>query len=316
MKPYKQLNIEERYMIGMMRVMHFSLREIARVLERSPSTISRELRRNRYPTDGKYRAMHAASMANGRRRRARWGSHFSSKQWRMVEKLLREDLSPDQVSGVLRRKRKLSISHETIYKHVWQDKRDGGTLWSHLRGAGKQRRKGYGRYDSRGRLAGKRPIGDRPTSAEKRSRIGHWEIDTVMGSGRACILTIVDRKTGYTAIGQLDARTIAATNSRLSRILQRQPQRFRTITADNGCEFHGYKDIEENHDLTFYFAAPHHSWERGTNENTNGLIRQYLPKGTSMDTLTQARCNAIASKLNNRPRKRLGYKTPAELFLN
>jgi IS30 family transposase len=191
----------------------------------------------------------------------------------------------------------------------------GGSLHTYLRGAPKRRRKRYGAYDSRGRLAGKRHISERPLSAELRSEIGHWEIDTVIGKGdQHCLLTTVERKTGYVVIGKLRARTKEHTNRRTLRLMRRHPQRFKTFTADNGTEFHDYAAIERATGTRFYFATPHHSWERGTNENTNGLIRQYIPKGTSMAKITQHRCNAIARALNNRPRKRLGFKTPQECF--
>ena len=174
------------------------------------------------------------------------------------------------------------------------------TLHTHLRCAQKQLRKRYGAYDSRGRLAGKRPITARPAGATNRSSIGHWEIDTVMGNsqGGACILTLVERVTGFLLIGKLERRATAELNARLIALIQRETRPVRTITADNGTEFHSYKIVEQQLPVRFYFAAPHHSWERGSNENTNGLIRQYLPKGVSMDALTQAACDRIAAKLN------------------
>jgi IS30 family transposase len=313
---YHHLNDEERSQIAWMKASGCSRREIARRLGRAASTICRELRRNRYPTDGSYRAYHAGPMYRGRRRRARQGSRFELLEWLEVEALLRQDYSPEQASGRLKLTGGPSISHETIYRRIWADKHQGGTLYQHLRGARKQRRKGYGNYDSRGRLAGKRDIGERPEAAEKRTEIGHWEVDTVHGRGRGSIATIVDRRTGYVLIGKLENRTAVATNLRLGKLIAKHPSRFATITADNGCEFHGYEDLEAETGVEFYFAKPYASWERGTNENTNGLIRQYLPKGCCMDDLTQARCNAIARKLNDRPRKRYGFRTPAELFEN
>lgn len=311
---YIQLTTDERYLIATFKRLGLSQAFAARVLGRSPSTVSRELRRNAYPTDGVYRAHHAVSMASGRRRRSRQGSSVCPEIWARVEELLREDYSPEQVTGLLRLMKEPSVSHETIYRYVWDDKLSGGDLYTRLRGARKKRRKRYGAYDSRGQVAGKRPIGARPPGAENRSRIGHWEIDTVMGSTRACILTLVDRKTGFVQIGKLASRTIEATNARLEELMSRDIERYLTITSDNGCEFHGYKEVEAKHKVRFYFAAPHHSWERGTNENTNGLIRQYLPKRSNMDSLSQAECDAIAAKLNARPRKRYGYRTPAELY--
>jgi IS30 family transposase len=311
---YKHLTEEERSQIAQLKAARHGVREIGRRLGRSASTISREIARNRYPTDGSYKSWHAQRMYQGRRRRARQGSRLEVLEWMEVEALIRQDFSPEQVAGRLKLEGGLRISHETLYRYIWRDKEAGGTLYQHLRGARKQRRKGYGNYDSRGRLAGKRRIEDRPAEAEGRTEIGHWEVDTVHGQGRGSNATIVDRKTGYVLIGKLTARTASATNARLRMLMAKHPESFTTITADNGCEFHAYRDLEEETSVEFYFANPYHSWERGTNENTNGLIRQYLPKGCSMDDLSQARCNAIARKLNDRPRKRHGFRTPAELF--
>ena len=158
-------------------------------------------------------------------------------------------------------------------------------------------------------------ISERPAAAELRSEIGHWEIDTVIGTGdHHCLVTVVDRKTGYLAIGKLRARTKEHTIRRTLRLMRRHPQRFKTITADNGTEFHMYKALEQRLNTTIYFATPHHAWERGTNENTNGLLRQYLPKRTDLSALTQRQCTALAAKLNDRPRRRLGFRTPSEVY--
>lgn len=312
---YRQLSSEERQAIGLLLCFKFNGAQIGRILGRSRSTICRERKRNAYPTDGSYKAYHAISMANGRRRLSRDGSRICRKLWRRIVVLLGMKFSPEQISGILKRGKQPSVSHETIYRYLWLDKASGGTLYKDLRQAGKRRRKRYGAYDSRGRLAGKRPIQDRPAGAENRSRTGHWEIDTVLGSGKACILTLVERKTGFVEIGKLKGRTVSQTNARLHKLMARHDGRFKTITADNGCEFHGYKKVEAKHPVRFYFAAPHHSWERGSNENTNGLIRQYLPKGMSLEKLTQKQCDMIAQSLNTRPRKRYQYRTPSELFL-
>ena len=316
---YRQLNAEERSVLAALRTVGLNQAEIARELGRHPSTVSRELKRNAAPYDGWYRAGRAHQRAHARRYRSRRNSQFGRAQWKRVEELLKEKWSPEQVSGHLALTGELLISHETIYRHVWRDRKKGGRLHQHLRCAQKQCRKRYGRHDSRGRLAGKRMIGERPASVEKRRRIGHWEIDTVMGQSLGessdCILTLVERKTGYVLIGKLAARTAEQASGATIKLLKRHPGRCQTITSDNGTEFHRYADIEAASGLKFYFATPHHSWERGTNENTNGLIRQYLPKGVSMTGLTQKECDAIADKLNNRPRKRHGYKTPNQCFI-
>jgi IS30 family transposase len=233
-----------------------------------------------------------------------------------VERKLKEDWSPEQISGHLRLHGELSISHETIYIHVWRDKEAGGHLYRHLRCSPKLRRKRHNSYDSRGRLAGKRHLSERPPHIEKRRSVGHWEIDTVVGKGAPdCVTTLVERKTGYALIGKLADRSMLGTSQRTKTLIRRAPDQFRTITADNGTEFHDYKAIERATGVTFYFATPYHSWERGSNENFNGLLRQYLPKRTSQAGITQRDCDRIAKKLNTRPRKRLGYRTPEECFL-
>jgi len=238
------LRLEEWVDIVSMHKAGVSISQIAIELERSPSTISLELRRNRR-ADGGYRAFTAGEHARGRRSRSRRNARFVADDWVLVEHLIGLDWSPEQVSGWLKLHGILSISHESIYLRIFADKRAGGGLWTHLRQAMKKRRKRYLSRDSRGRLAGKRHISERPAELEERQAVGHWEIDTVKGDDQ---------------------------------------------------------------------ATPHHSWERGTNENTNGLIRQYLPKRTSMAHVTQEHCDAIAARLNSRSRKRLGYRTPEECY--
>ena len=311
---YHQITFEERYTLGLLRRQGCTPAAIARVLGRHRSTILREVRRNRKASDGGYRPQLADWYANGRRSRSRRNLRFSIADLRSVRRLLKQKWSPEQVAGRLRRRRRLHISHETIYRYIWAEKRQGGTLYTHLRGAQKRRRKRYGTYDSRGRMAGKRPITTRPAGVETRQQIGHWEIDTVLGTDRPCIVTLVERKTGYVLIGKLRARTTAELNQRVIQLIRQHRRTVRTITADNGTEFHGYAAIEQATGVRFYFATPHHAWERATNENTNGLIRQYLPKRTSMEHLTQHDCNRIAKRLNCRPRKRLGYRTPEECY--
>ena len=311
---YHQLTSEERYALSALRKQGCSQAEVARVLGRHRSTISRELKRNSRK-DGGYRPFTACERARARLTRSRRNWQFSEREWALVRQKLHEYWSPEQISGRFRRDRVLRISHESIYRYIWHDMMDGGALHLLLRGAIKKRRKRYRSYDSRGRLAGKRHISERPLAAEQRSRIGHFEGDTIMGGpDQHCALTLVDRKTGYLFIGKLNERTVDAATHRATTIIKGARHRVRTLTLDNGTEFHGYKDIEAATKAKVYFATPHHSWERGTSENTNGLIRQYLPKRKTMKHVTQERCNWIARELNNRPRKRHGYLTPAELY--
>ena len=281
---------------------------------RHRSTVTREIRRNTC-NDGAYRPATADDFARWRRGRSRRNQRFTPRGWKLVLARLRQHWSPEQIAGRFRRTRILRISHESIYRHIWADWRNGGSLYLLLRRAQKKRWKRYRSYDSRGRLTGKRPIAQRPPGAQNRSRRGHLEGDTMVGSSDLhSVLTLVDRKTGFLLIGKLTARNAAQTALRAIDLVRRAPSPIHTITVDNGTEFHGYKLVEDVTTARFFFATPHHSWERGTSENTNGLLRQYLPKKASMAHLSQRDCDRLARCLNNRPRKRLGFLTPAECY--
>lgn len=311
---YCQLTSEERYLISQLRRTKCSVAEIAEALGRHRSTIYREIKRNLTPCPkgGHYCHSKAQERRNGRLRRSRRGSRHTPWQYGRVEALLMQQWSPEQIAAVLR-KSEFAISFQSIYRHVRRDWRAGGKLYLELRRRYKRRKRHYG-LERRGRLQGKRMIEDRPAEIEAREAVGHWEIDTVMGASweKSCIVTLVERATGYLMIGKLPNRTTKALNRRVIEMIKSAPLPFDTITSDNGTEFHGYPEIEASTGATIYFARPHHPWQRGTNENTNGLIRQYLPKGKSMATLTQKQCEAIAHKLNTRPRKRYDYQTPEQ----
>lgn len=313
MSTYKQITTEERYIIAHLRREGKSKAEIARHLGRHRSTIGREIRRNS-SNQGVYRSLKASEKANGRRSRTRKKPQYSNEEYSIIEGLLAKKWSPEQISNHLRIQRRMLISYETIYRYIWRDKRLGGELYKHLRQATKKRRKRYGAHDSRGVMAGKRRLEERPRAAENRSRRGHFELDTVLGRGsKHCILTLVDRKTGYLIIRKLKRRGTEQVNEQLLKIIEGEKQAVRTLSADNGTEFHQFKQIEEKTGVPFFFAKPYHSWERGSNENANGLIRQYLPKTMPMTWVTQGECDIIAAELNERPRKRYGYRTPMEL---
>jgi len=315
MSKYSQLSQEERYILTSLKRSGRSLRQIAREMNRSLSTIIRELRRNLTHHDGGYRAEVAHSYAVARRRRVRRGSHYTEAEWDLVISLLEKKFSPDQISHVLKQSCLLSISHETIYRYIRSDRKKGGLLFKHLRIMPKCRRKRYKSRDSRGILPGKKHISIRPTEVEDRKAFGHWEGDTVIGPDKHnCIVTLVERKTGYVVIKKVTSRTAKKVTLACSQSINEQAGKIKTITFDNGTEFHQYKVLEDRYGVQCYFATPHHSWERGTNENTNGLIRQYIPKKTCMSKIDQAYCDWVAGELNNRPRKRLGYKTPKDLY--
>ena len=312
---YQQLTENERYMLSALRKQGLSIPSIATALGRHRSTIWRELKRNScWIIDGAYRPSKAQRRTKARRRRSRRGRRFVEADFVLVRLMLGFEWSPEQIVGFLRRHEQKCMSHESIYQYIWRDKAQGGNLWQSLRQSLKRRRKRYNAYDSRGRLADKRHISERPASVENRQTVGHWEIDTVMGKGsKDCLVTLVERATGYLMMGKLPDRTTHSLNDMTIKLIRKSPLPVHTITADNGTEFHQYKEIENKTNTIFYFATPHHSWERGSNENTNGLIRQYVPKGTSMAELTQTRCKAIQGRLNSRPRKRYDFKTPWEL---
>jgi len=315
---YQQLTYEERITLSTLSQQGLSVRQISVIMERHPSTLYREFQRNRrFVTDGAYRPSKAQRRTRTRRSLSRRNKHYSDRDFILVRKLLKKKWSPEQIVGHIRRNRLMErrLSHETIYQYIWQDKANGGDLWLCLRQSSKQRRKRYKAYDSRGRLANKRHISERPKSVETRRTKGHWEIDTVHGRGSShCIVTLLERKTGYVMIGKLDNKSTRSLNKKTIRLINRDPDSFKTITSDNGTEFHQYKEIESCCNTTFYFATPYHSWERGSNENINGLIRQYLPKTESMINVTQQQCDRIALALNSRPRKRFNYKTPEEMY--
>jgi IS30 family transposase len=312
---YRQLTQDERYVMARLLHQGHSYRSVALILDRAASTISREHRRNVATHDQRYRAEKAHQYALARRRRARKGSQFSQQEWTEVVRLLERKWSPGQIVGRRRLLRQPSMSKESIYRYVRWQRRDGGQLWRELRIVSKFGRKRRGSSATRGRLVGKRHISERPAVVQLRRQSGHWEGDTVMGADqRHCVLTLVERVTGYLVMKKLVARNKEQAASALARAIEQLRARVRTITLDNGTEFHDYEKVEQRYPVKFYFATPYHSWERGTNENTNGLIRQYLPKGMCMHHVSQADCDAIAAQLNDRPRQRLGFRTPSEAF--
>ena len=314
---YQQLTQDERYMIGQLRRQGLGLSEMARLMSRQRSTIWRELKRNMIQTRHGlgYCVSKAQEQRNGRLRRSRRGPQHSPEDYALVRRLLLQQWSPEQIAGTLRRLNELQISHQTIYRYMRRDWRTGGVLWQELRRRYKRRKHHYG-LEKRGRLQGKPTIEDRPEGVETRQELGHYEGDTVHGASweKTCVVTLVERATGYVLVGKSPDKTVKSVNKVLIRLLNESPLPVRTLTLDNGTEFHGYREVEEATGVQIYFARPHHPWQRGCNENANGLLRQYWPKRTSMAHLTQRKCQHIAHKLNTRPRKRYGYLSPLQLI--
>lgn len=312
MSHYTQLTREERYQISALKAAGHNQIEIAKVIGRHKSTISRELARNSGLRG--YRPKQANSFAESRRS-TKTIPRISLESWSRIELLLREDWSPEQVSRWLRNEEDIFVSPEWIYQYVLQDKKSGGDLHSHLR-CQKQRKKRYGSPDQRGQIKGRISIDERPDVVSQRSRIGDWEADTVIGKqGGSVLVTLVERKTRWSAIGKAPNRTAQEVKTVILDCLQPLASQVQTLTYDNGKEFAQHQEISKELHCSGYFAHPYHSWERGLNENTNGLIRQFFPKGKDLSEVTDNAVQAVMNKLNNRPRKCLGFKTPNQVFL-
>jgi len=235
---------------------------------------------------------------------------------REIEEKLRQDQwSPEQISGWLKRQGRAFVSCERIYRHIWKDKSNGGDLWRHLRHSGKKYNRRKGKTSGRGLIPGRVDIAERPAIAAENRRIGDWEGDAIIGrSLKGAILTHVDRTSKYTKLAILPDRSAASVQKACDASLLPIAHKIETITYDNGKEFAGHAQIAARLGAQIYFAKPYHAWERGLNEHTNGLVRQYFPKGSDFSTLTPADVQRVEDKLNARPRKILGYKTPSEVF--
>jgi IS30 family transposase len=290
---------------------NWSQLEIASEIGVHPSTISRELKRNRGGRG--YRPKQAQAKAEGRKLK-HVTTRIEAPTWALIEKQLRQDWSPEQVAGWLSRESQPRVSHERIYQHIYADKARGGDLHRHLR-CRKQRRKRYGSYDRRGRMPGRRSIEERPQVVERRARFGDWEADTIIGRNhQQAILSLTERKSRLCLLKKVERNTALAIGQAICELLSPLSAKVKTITSDNGREFAHHQSIEQELQARFYFAHPFAAWERGTNENTNGLVRQYFPKGSDFSHLTDSDIQRAMARLNNRPRKRLNYLTPLRVF--
>lgn len=298
-----------------MRKQNFSMGEIAAVIGKHKSTISRELRRNCDRRSGRYDADLAQRKCERRQKEKPHRVRFTEEVRLRVEAMLREDYSPEQIVGRCKLEGLECVSVETIYQHVWGDKRRGGDLHTHLRRKGRKYRKRGAKKDSRGVIRDRVSIDERPKVVDDKSRFGDLEIDLVVGANhRRALLTANDRASGISWIALLEGKDSKALAEKAAETLMPFKGLLNTITSDNGKEFAEHKAIAKSLAVDYYFAHPYHSWERGANENMNGLIRQYLPKGTSFDSLDDNEIKRIRDKLNHRPRKKLGYLTPIEYF--
>jgi len=314
-KLYHHLTQDQRCQIYALKKRGFTQIEIASDLGVTQSTISRELVRNRGLRG--YRFGQAQRLAEERclasRRVARVMTPCLIAR---VEKFLTDfQWSPEQISGAIKHEDGTEVSHESIYRHIWADKRAGGKLYLHLRQRGKKRNKRGAATAGRGLIPGRVDIDERPAVVDEKSRIGDWELDSIIGAKhKGAITSMVERKTKLTKLVLLDGATSEATKSGIIARLEPLKDHVLTLTSDNGKEFASHRKISENLDAEFYFCHPYHSWERGLNENTNGLVRQYFPKGTDFAKLTTTDVQRVEDLLNNRPRKTLNYHSPNEVF--
>jgi len=311
----KHLTQGQRYHIEAYRNAGYGNSEIAESIGVHPSTIGRELKRNSSPVRQKYGAASAHEMATLRKSvNSSVPTKMKSATLLLIDKYIQKDWSPEQVSATLEIKYDISISFVHIYDYIYKDKKQGGTLHTHLRFHNKKRRVRYGTRCSNG-LKNRVSISQRPDIVELKERVGDFEMDTIIGQGKqGAITTIVDRASAYVRISIPTTKKAKDIERESLRLLAPFKETTHTITSDNGLEFANHENISKALDCDYYFCHPYSSWERGLNEYTNGLIRQYIPKGSSFKNLTQEKIQEIEDKLNHRPRKNLGWKTPYEVF--
>jgi IS30 family transposase len=308
---YRQLAREQRYQISILKKAGHSQTYIAAMVACHKSTISREVKRNSgekgyYPKQADERALD--------RRCEAYRARITWETWQQVERLLRQDWSPEQIAGRLKREKKPTVSHEYIYLYVYADKRRGGTLHQHLRSQKKQRKR-YSGYVRRGQIPNRTSIEKRPKIVVSKRRFGDWEADTIVGAHhKGGILSVVERKSKLTRLRKLATKAAAEMKDKSIALLTPLAARVHTITVDNGKEFCDHELIAAGLQARVYFAHPYASWERGLNENTNGLVRQYFPKKYEFAGITDEDLQQVEDRLNDRPRKTLGYRTPNEVF--
>jgi IS30 family transposase len=308
---YTQLTLLQRYQIHAWFKAGLNQTEIAKEIGCHKSTISRELRRNRGKRD--YYALLAHLLAAKRRRNSH-KPRISKRTWRLIERYLRLDWSPQQIHGWLKRQRKLTVSPERIYQHIYADQRRGGTLYRHLRSQKKQRRR-YRGYIRRGQIPNRVSIDERPKIVASKRRFGDWEADTIIGANhQGALLSFTERKSKLVRLIKLKDKCASTVCRTAIKLLASVRDRLHTITVDNGKEFCEHEALAAELSCKIYFAHPYASWERGVNENSNGLIRQYFPKKYDFAQITNRDVQRAEARLNNRPRKTLGYRTPNEVF--
>jgi len=317
MKQYQHLVKEERFYIWQALREGKTQKQVALALGRHPSTISREIRRNKYPQC--HIDTYHWAMAIWKHRK-QWGHEHKYRKLtpeigQKIISLIRQYLSPEQVSGYLKEHHDISLSHETIYRFIYSDTERHASLKPFLRQGHKHRRKRYGSGARASRIPDRVSITERPPIVERKRRLGDWECDTVIGSDRKSVLvTVVDRTSLFTCCSRVYSRTADVVCRAIIRLLLPYKDKVKTLTFDNGSEFVQHKKVAKALDAKTYVAHPYSSWERGINENTNGLLRQFFPKRTDFRNVTWKQLKEAVDNLNNRPRKTRNYLTPNQIF--
>jgi IS30 family transposase len=302
---------EQRYTIAALKEEGLKQQDIALRIGKHKSVVSRELKRNCDERNGQYHANLAQRKYDRRQKGKPKHIRFTPHIQTLVEQLIREDFSPEQIVGVLKKQDIEGVSIERIYQHIWADKKAKGDLHLHLRRQGRKYRKRGNMKDRRGMITNRISIDQRPPNVEKREQFGDLEVDLIIGKNhKQAIVTINDRASGVLKMKKLVSKEAVIVTQAINELLEEWIPYIRTITSDNGKEFAGHQTIAEKLFIDFYFAHPYHSWERGSNENLNGLIRQYITKGSDFSKLTEKYIKEIETKLNNRPRKRYNFETP------
>lgn len=316
MKNYKQLTEGQRYQIYALKKAAHSLSYIAKSIGVDKSTISREIKRNSGQRGYRPKQAHAKTLHRHKEKPKAIRLNEEAKAFIKLQ-LESFDSAPEQISGRMNLTLGFSVSHETIYRYILADKKEGGMLYKHLRHQNKPYKKRYGSTDRRGQISNRTSIDERPAIVEKKSRIGDFEGDLVIGKNhKGALVTLVDRCSKFTLVASIPNKGADNVDSAIIELLSPFKTSLETITLDNGKEFSHHEKIAKALDTDIYFAHPYHSWERGLNEHTNGLLRQYFHRGSSLENVTKEEIEASQYKLNHRPRKVLGFKTPYEVFFD
>jgi transposase, IS30 family len=313
---FSHLTPEQRYKIDALlnAPEKITQKSIAQQVGVSESTVSRERQRNSRPRVG-YQAVYAQTLA--KKRRYKKPFKINGELEEKIRKDLQQEWSPEQIVGRMALentdKKSVKVSHETIYQYIYRQQKQSDKIYLKLRRKRKKRLKRLKKEDGRGKIPNKTMIDQRPTVIENKERIGDWEGDTIIGKDhQGAMLTLVERRSKYTLIFPLKSKTAQAVEGKMDKDITKGMLPFHSVTFDNGREFTNHQQIAQKMECQVFFAFPYHSWERGLNENTNGLIRQYLPKKTDFKEYSDEYILEVQNKLNNRPRKTLDFLTPIE----